>query len=470
MKNLTKLVAICSVFLFAGCDSDDPNFVEVSPPPPEPLADARLQVLHASPDAPAVNVFVDGEEALTAVDYKTGSGALAVSRGTYNVRVEAIIPGGNADVVDADLQLLGGVIYTVAAIGSVADETFAPLIISQVDNPVTPGSARVFVLHGAEGAPEVDVYVTGPDTELVPGLAPLGTFAYTETLGPVEVAAGDYRIRVTGAGDPEQVVIYDSGSLPLADGDDLTIAAVTNTLVGAEATAASPAQPISLVALNGAGSLEILTADTPTQLQAVHASPDAGLVDIVVDGGVAASIDFTEATGYLQVPAGTYNIAVNPAGSAMSAIGPVDLDLAPGIRHDVVAVGNAVDMTIEPLILTDDPRRVATEAKVRIVHGASNPAAALVDIYVTAVGAGIADVDPTLPNIAYKANTGFLGLPAGVDYDVTVTVAGTKDIAIGPATLPVLDAGGIYTAIARDPNPLVPGDGFGVILLDDFLP
>jgi hypothetical protein len=167
----------------------------------------------------------------------------------------------------------------------------------------------VFVLHGAEGAPEVDVYVTEPDTELAPGVAPLGTFAYTETLGPVEVGAADYRIRVTGAGDPDQVVIYDSGAITLADGDDLTIVAVTNTVVGA------PEQPISLVALNGAGSLELLTSDTPTQLQAVHASPDAGLVDIVVDGGVAASIDFTQATGYLQVPAGTYNIAVNPAGS-----------------------------------------------------------------------------------------------------------------------------------------------------------
>jgi hypothetical protein len=305
--------------------------------------------------------------------------------------------------------------------------------------------------------------VTEPDTELAPGVAPLGTFAYTETLGPVEVGAADYRIRVTGAGDPDQVVIYDSGAITLADGDDLTIVAVTNTVVGA------PEQPISLVALNGAGSLELLTSDTPTQLQAVHASPDAGLVDIVVDGGVAASIDFTQATGYLQVPAGTYNIAVNPAGSDESAIGPVDLPLAPGIRHDVVAVGSAVGGTLEPLILTDDPRRVATEAKVRIVHGASNPAAALVDIYVTAVGAGIADVNATIPSVAYKANTGFLGLPAGVDYDVTVTIAGTKDIAIGPATLPVLNAGGIYTAIARDPNPTVMGDGFGIILLDDFI-
>ena len=462
MKNLTKLIAICSVFLFAGCDSDDQNIVEGTPVPPPVVTPLKLQVLHASPDAPKVNVFVNGDLTLPEVDYKTGSGALELPPANYGVRIEGIVPGGNVDVFDDELSLVGGFIYTVVAAGSVADATFGPLVIQQRDEAVTAGSARVFVLHGAEGAPEVDVYVTEPDTELAPGVAPLGTFAYTETLGPVEVGAADYRIRVTGAGDPDQVVIYDSGAITLADGDDLTIVAVTNTVVGA------PEQPISLVALNGAGSLELLTSDTPTQLQAVHASPDAGLVDIVVDGDVAASIDFTQATGYLQVPAGSYNIAVNPAGSAESAIGPVDLDLAPGIRHDVVAVGSAVGGTLEPLILTDDPRRVATEAKVRIVHGASNPAAALVDIYVTAVGAGI-DVDPTLPGVAYKANTGFLGLPAGVDYDVTVTIAGTKDIAIGPATLPVLNAGGIYTAIARDPDPTVMGDGFGVILLDDFI-
>ena len=449
MKNLTKLVAICSVFLFAGCDSDDPNFVEVSPPPPEPLADARLQVLHASPDAPAVNVFVDGAETLTAVDYKAGSGALAVSRGTYNVRVEAIIPGGNADVVDADLQLLGGVIYTVAAVGSVADGTFAPLIISQVDSPVTPGSARVFVLHGAEGAPEVDVYVTEPDTELAPGVAPLGTFAYTETLGPVEVPAGDYRIRVTGAGDPEQTVIYDSGSLALLGGDDLTITAVTSTQAGERTpTEAGPNfSPISLIALTGSGSAEIPDASLPTSVNVVHASPDAGVVDIVVDGGVAATLDFPQQTGLLDLPAATYNISVNSMGTP--AIGPVDLPLDGGTEYSILAVGQVMDMTLEPLILTDDPRRVATHSKVRIVH--ASPTAMDVDIYVTAVGAGTAG-DPTLAGVPFKANTGYIPLPAGT-YDVTVTPAGMPEVAaIGPATV-TFDALGVYTIIARDPLP-----------------
>ncbi len=74
-------------------------------------------------------------------------------------------------------------------------------------------------------------------------------------------------------------------------------------------------------------------------------------------------------------------------------------------------------------------------------------------------------LDPTLANVAFKANTGYLSLAAG-DYDVTVTPAGSKTAAIGPATISIAD-GEIYTAIARDP---LPGDtALGLILLDNFL-
>ena len=211
------------------------------------------------------------------------------------------------------------------------------------------------------------------------------------------------------------------------------------------------------------GSLEILDVDTPTSLQVIHASPDAPAVDVVVDGGVLVpNLAFPQATGFVETPAGTYNVAVTVAGNPGAiAIGPVDLDLAAGVRYSVLAVGELA--AIEPLILSDDPRRVATNAKVRIVH--ASPTAMDVDIYVTAVGADINAEAPTLENIAFKANTGYLALPAG-DYDVTVTPTATKTAAIGPATISVAD-GGIYTAIARDP---LPGAAeFGLIVTDDFV-
>ena len=450
MNLFSKLSILSGAVLLAACSSsdNDPDLPILEPVQPT----TKVQVLHASPDAPAVNVLVNGAEVLSDVDYKVGSAQLTVDAGTTSVQVDGILPAGNATVIGpVDLDLVGNNIYTIAAVNSVA--AIEPVVIRQPDTAVSAGAARLFVLHGAAAAPQVDVFVTTPGADLSAS-APVGTFAFTETIGPAEVTAGDYQIRVTAAGDPTAVV-FDSGTVSLNDGDDLTLAAVPNTSGGAA--------PISLVGLTGAGSFEILDQATPTSLQVVHASPDAPAVDVVVDGSVLVpGLQFPEATGFVEVPGGTYNTSVTVAGNPGAiAIGPVDLELAAGVRYSVLAVGELAN--IEPLIVNDDPRSVATNAKLRVIHG--SPTAADVDIYVTAVGADINVESPTLENVAFKANTGFLSLPAG-DYDVTVTPTGTKTAAIGPATISISD-GGVYTAVARDP---LPGSmEFGLIVLDDFL-
>jgi hypothetical protein len=455
MNLMNRFLVMCAVLGLAACDSDNSSLVQQQQDPaaaaPSPGI-TKVQVLHGSPDAPAVNVFVDGAEVLGSVDYKAGSPALELEQGTYTIRVDGILPGDNATVIGpVDLDFAADTIYTIAAVNDVS--AIEPVVISQADTGVSAGSARLFVLHGSAAAPQVDVYVTAPGADLTAS-APVGSFSFKETIGPAEVAAGDYQVRVTAAGEPAAVV-FDSGTITLNDGDDLTLTAVPNTSGGPAA--------VSLVALTGTGSLEILDVNTPTSFQVVHASPDAPAVDVVVDGGVLVpGLAFPDATGFVEVPGGTYNVAVTVAGNPGAvAIGPVDLDLASGVRYSILAVGELA--AIEPLILDDDARRVATNAKVRIVH--ASPTASDVDIYVTAVGADINGEVPTLTDVAFKANTGFLSLPAG-DYDVTVTPTGTKTVAIGPATISIAD-GGIYTAIARDP---LPGAAeFGLIVLDDFL-
>lgn len=139
-----------------------------------------------------------------------------------------------------------------------------------------------------------------------------------------------------------------------------------------------------------------------------------------------------------------------------------NLALEKGAFYSVLAVGALGDNSIEPLVLDDIPRRIATEAQVRIVHGST--LAGPVDIYVTATN-DISTATPDFAAIEFKQETGYVSLNAG-EYVVTVTPAGSKTAAIGPVALD-LAANRIYTAIARDGAGLT-GD-VGLILLDDFV-
>jgi len=439
MKRMLKVVMAATLFTLSACDSDDPLSLVVD----EPAPTFDVQVLHASPDAPAVDVLVDGTAVLEDVDYKSGSGRLVLDAGTYSISVEGVLPDGNAAVIGpVDIDFTGDTIYTIAAIGSAA--AIEPVVVTQPRTPVAAGSARIQVLHAAAAAPEVDVYVTVPGDSLA-GIAPTGTFAFRGTIGPAEVAAGDYRIRVTPAGD-SATILFDSGTVSLADGDDLFIAAVPNT--ADESTVFRAAAPISLAVLTGSGSIEILDAATPADLRVLHASPDAPPVNIVANDGFALplvrDLAFTEFAGPLDITAGDYNVKVTAADNAGSIVIDADVSLAAGQSYDVLAVGPLA--TIEPLVLNDDPRPVSLFAKVRIVH--ASPTAQDVDIYLTAPGADIATLEPALASVPFKANTGYLEILEG-SYDVTVTPAGSKTPAIGPATFSFVN-GEVVTVVARD--------------------
>lgn len=416
---------------------------------------AQLRVMHASPDAPEVDVLAGNTRVASGLDYGEATAQIELDAGVVTLAVQGLLPGGTTATVigPVDVDLEKDTLYTVLAVGDVAN--IEPLVITQPRQRVPQDSTRVRVVHAAPDAPAVDVYLTGPDANLMAS-APVGSFAFKEAIGPVVVSAGDYRVRVTLAGDPGTIV-FDSGTVPLAGGADLVIAAIENTDTGPS--------PIQLVVSDGTLGARVYSTGTPADLRVVHASADAPPVDVVANDNfstpLVSDLAFPQATGFVSVPAATYNVKVAAAGTTTDVI-DADLTLQPAVRYSVLAVGALAD--IEPLVATDDARRIATAAKLRVIHGA--PTAASVDIYVTAPGATITTLNPTLAGVPFKANTGFLQLPAG-SYSVTVTPTGTKTAAIGPIDI-TLNAGGIYTAVARDP--VAPGVDFGMILLDDFVP
>ena len=78
--------------------------------------EARVRVVHASPDAPAVDVWVNGSVAFSNAPFTGITDYAALEPGTYNVQVS---PTGATEpiVIDADLDLATQTDYTVVAVG-----------------------------------------------------------------------------------------------------------------------------------------------------------------------------------------------------------------------------------------------------------------------------------------------------------------------------------------------------------------
>jgi hypothetical protein len=78
----------------------------------------------------------------------------------------------------------------------------------------------------------------------------------------------------------------------------------------------------------------ITSADDPAgnmggaRVRVVHASPDAPAVDILVNDGAAfENLSFEGISDFVEVPAGTYNVKVVPAGATTPVVFEADLEL-----------------------------------------------------------------------------------------------------------------------------------------------
>ena len=454
----TKLIVpvICSAFLLSGCWLDDDD--DKATVPVEPITTANVRVVHASADAPTVDILIGGTaiNSKLDVDYQSATAWFPIVSNTYDIAVEANLPGDDANVLELTANLAGDQTYTVLAVGSVAEGTLEALVVQNALSSVGAGNVRAQVVHAAANAPEVDIYVTAPGTELA-SEQPLATLAYKGSTGQVEVPAGDYQIRITPSGST--TVVFDSGSLALAAGSDLLISATQNVVTGSS--------PVSLVVATGAGSATILDAATPAEIRAVHAVADAPAVDIIANNALTLfdNAAFKAATDYAEVAAGDYLIDVAAdADNSVVVIDDAAITLVAGMRYTAIANNNLANIDLD--LIVDTPRSIATAAQVRIFH--ASQATPNVDIYVTADGE-ITDASPAFSDVPYVtgvlAETGYVQLPAG-DYVVTVTPTGTKTEALETGVLS-LAAGEIYTAFAVDGD--MAGDAPQLILLDGFV-
>lgn len=202
---------------------------------------AKVRVLHASPDAPAVDVYVNGNLTLTNVPFFTASDYLDLPAGTYQVQVTPTGSPVSDAVIDASATVEAGKAYTIAATGPVA--SIQPTIIVDDLSAPASGQAKVRVYHFSPDAPAVDV-------KLADGTTLISNLAFPNASDYLTVPAGSYDIQVTPAGGSDVVINLPGTNLEAGKIYSVfatnVVASITPQLAVTDPVAAPAAAPTSL--------------------------------------------------------------------------------------------------------------------------------------------------------------------------------------------------------------------------------
>jgi len=174
-----------------------------------PAETAYIRVAHFSPDAPAVDVYINGElSAVQGLAFPDVTDWIEVPAAAYSI---AVAPAGtsidDAVIGPADLTFDADSWTTIAAVGTVADGTLMPVVLPETayNTELADGNAAVTIFHAIPDAPAVDVLVNG--AAAVEQLAFPGSLGDNDGAFDLEVVAGSYDIQVVPAGETSPVVL-----------------------------------------------------------------------------------------------------------------------------------------------------------------------------------------------------------------------------------------------------------------------
>ncbi len=156
---------------------------------PDPL----LRIVHASSDAPAIDVYVNGQKVTTAPQFAAVTPYTTVPTGASSVQVIAAGAGpGGQTFLATNLDFRPGEAYTVVAADRVGQ--MAPVILTDTRDQAADGQAHVRLVHVSPDAPSVaDVAVAG-------GPVVARNLPFKSATGYLTVAPGSYAFEIRPAG------------------------------------------------------------------------------------------------------------------------------------------------------------------------------------------------------------------------------------------------------------------------------
>lgn len=395
-----------------------------TPTQAQAAGNAFIRVVHASPGAPAVDVYLDSnpQPAITNLAFGKATDFMQLPAKRYTVTLRpAGTPASDTPILQASITIARNASATVVAQGILQGQGDQGLKLGVyiTDRSPTNGKARVQVIHTSPDAPAVDVLAG--TTPVIKGLKfGLGTRA-------VNLDPGTYDLTVVASGTTTPVVL----NLP---GTNLA----ANTIY-------------TVIAFNNLSNIQtlVLTTSAPPPangfVRIVHASPDAPAVDIYLDRASTPAITnlaFGQATDFMQLTAKRYTVSIRPTGAPATdkPIFETTVNVPANVSATVVALGELAGRGTKAFKLSTfvtDRSATNGKARVQVIH--ASPDSLPVDVRsgdnVVVKGLGFARASATL-NLD-PGNYNLAVVPSGAAAPVVINLANTA-----------LNADTIYTVIA----------------------
>ena len=185
------LALVAALGLAACSDDDDNNDIT-----------ARLRVVHLSPDASAIDVFVGDTREFSNVTFAVPTDYQDVAIGSQTIRFVATGDTTTLGSSSEDLELSES--YTVLATGFADDVT--PLLLTDTTDAQAEGKIRLRLAHASPSTGAVDVYIGDPSQDIAAVTPTLSNVAFSDVSNYLTLDEGTYRVRVTAVGGAEPLI------------------------------------------------------------------------------------------------------------------------------------------------------------------------------------------------------------------------------------------------------------------------
>ncbi|RMH68201.1 MAG: DUF4623 domain-containing protein [Bacteroidetes bacterium] len=398
---------------------------------------ARAQVMLDTPtwsiEAGSVG-WLQTDNNVRGADINPATGNILVVSRTGGLSVIAVGSDGMVQETPLDATGISGGIFPLSEIAVTSDgQIFAANLV--LDG--TSSNVKIYRWANESSAPEV----------VFDGTVAEGT-RYGDALG-VSGSGTDVSVYLSGSGNDRIAVFNYTGTAPMAAPSFLSVAA------GAARGGIAKAPGEEALWINGFG----------TETQKISLTDGTVLATIpstTVPSGTM-DLDAFEAGGmqYLVVgpDAAQQFHVVDVTNPAMASIVATTAPLGSNANANAAgaAVFNPTNGSLVALSTNNALASFALEAQAQIVHNSPYAAAATVDVY---VNDGLA-----IDDFAFRAATGFLPLPAGVDLTVDVTGADAPDNSspVFSTTLNLAPFTNYYVIAAGDPLGGAGQPAFGLV-------